>query len=333
MKSKLSFHIKVTGPLVALIAASISTISADVVVTYNNGNPGYGGLTIPQASSTDYLQGKPPIYTDGTLYNYGPDIAVSQPFSALTDGLVQANNNDVSKSVFFAQSGAGVDVTNGRVLFDLGTTVPISQINTYSWHITDRNAQNYTVYGANSPTDLNPAVADGAPDTMGYTLIANVSSIPTGVGNAQGISINNTVAGNIGSYRYLLFDIFPPTIGSAGTNTFFGEFDVIIGSAVPNPLAVTGITRQLNGNVVIDFTGRPITTHNVTKSLDLLVPFAPLTIPLTVETHANGFGQAVVPASEASEPREFYRIEMIPAISARTQIAALNTGQGNFFDS
>ena len=91
MKSKLSFHAKVTGRLVALIAASISTLSGDVVVSYYNGNPGYGGLTMPRASSTDYLQGNTPIYTDGTLFDFGPGVAVSQPFSALTDGLVSCN--------------------------------------------------------------------------------------------------------------------------------------------------------------------------------------------------------------------------------------------------
>ena len=311
MKSKLSSHVKVAGPIVALIAASISTLSAAVVVTYDNGNPGYGGLTMPQASSTDYLQGNTPIYTDGTLFDYGPGVTVSQPFSALTDGLVQANNDDVSKSVFFAQGGAGVDVTNGRILFDLGTTVPLLQINTYSWHKSDRNPQNYAVYGATSPTDLDPSVADGSPASLGYTLIANVTSSPSGTGNAQGISISDTVADNIGSYRYLLFDIFPSTTGDAATNTFFGEFDVITKSDVPIPLTITGISRDSLGAITIDFTGAPNTVYKVTKSPDLVAPFVELDTQLRPETLSDGVGQAVVPATEASETKEFYRVEVL----------------------
>lgn len=77
-------------------------------------------------------------------------------------------------------------------------------------------------------------------------------------------------------------------------------------------LAVAGVSRDGLGNIVIDFTGAANTTYNVTKSPDLTTPFGPLDIPLTVMTNAAGVGQAIVPAEEASEAKEFYRIEDQP---------------------
>ncbi len=83
-------------------------------------------------------------------------------------------------------------------------------------------------------------------------------------------------------------------------------------AAAPPALKVTAVTRTPLGAIVIDFTGAPSTTYNVTKSPDLVVPFGPLTIPLTAGTDGAGVGQAIVPATEASEPKEFYRIETQP---------------------
>jgi hypothetical protein len=78
----------------------------------------------------------------------------------------------------------------------------------------------------------------------------------------------------------------------------------------PSPvLAITGASRSPLGDIIINFTGEPNTIYNVTKSPDLTTPFGPLTTPLTATTNGSGLGQATIPASEASEAREFYRIE------------------------
>ncbi len=74
-------------------------------------------------------------------------------------------------------------------------------------------------------------------------------------------------------------------------------------------LKITGTHMDGAGNFIIDFQGAPNRTYTVTKSPDLATPFGPLDIPLPVSTNVAGIGQAVIPASEASEPSEFYRIE------------------------
>jgi len=87
----------------------------------------------------------------------------------------------------------------------------------------------------------------------------------------------------------------------------------LTGAAPVSNLKVTGIVKNGAGGIVINFTGDPNTSYQVTKSADLSASpgFVPLTLPLIVSTDSAGLGQATVPASEASETREFYRIETL----------------------
>lgn len=87
-----------------------------------------------------------------------------------------------------------------------------------------------------------------------------------------------------------------------------GNFQYTVASPSAS-LAITGITRNLAGEVIIDFTGAPNTTYKVTKSANLATPFVPLTIANGPVTNNLGVGQATVPDAEASESKEFYRIE------------------------
>ncbi len=75
----------------------------------------------------------------------------------------------------------------------------------------------------------------------------------------------------------------------------------------PSP-AITGVSRNNSGEIIIDFTGAPETTYDVTKSLDLATPFAQLIPAFTVTTNIAGVGQAIVP-TVTSEPKAFFRIE------------------------
>ena len=89
------------------------------------------------------------------------------------------------------------------------------------------------------------------------------------------------------------------------------NFTVSTLTAPVNVLSVTGVSRDALGNIVINFVGASSTTYKVTKSADLIWPFSPLGTPLSAMTNASGVGQAIVPASEASEAKEFYRIESL----------------------
>ncbi len=81
-------------------------------------------------------------------------------------------------------------------------------------------------------------------------------------------------------------------------------------TSTPSPeFRITGFTRAPSGEITLDFIGAPSSAFVVTKSPDLVTPFGPLSIPLSVSTNGAGIGQAVIPASETSDDREFYRIE------------------------
>lgn len=80
-------------------------------------------------------------------------------------------------------------------------------------------------------------------------------------------------------------------------------------SGAPAVLAVTSVVRQGSGAVEINFLGAANTEYQVTKSANLSDTFVPLVPPLTVTTDGSGLGQVTVPAAEASEAREFYRVE------------------------
>ena len=97
-------------------------------------------------------------------------------------------------------------------------------------------------------------------------------------------------------------------VGDSGSFHLYGLTNEVT-SEPSAGLVVTSVSRNQLGNNVINFTGEPNTLYTVTKSPNLAAAFGPLTIPLTATTNASGIGQATVPASEASESKEFYRIE------------------------
>jgi hypothetical protein len=103
-------------------------------------------------------------------------------------------------------------------------------------------------------------------------------------------------------------NVHPTGVAASGSHHLYALSNEAL-AAVTTDLRVTGVTRDPAGNLVIDFVGGPNRTYQVKKSPDLATTFGPLTLPLTATTNAGGVGQAIVPASEASEPREFYRIE------------------------
>jgi hypothetical protein len=94
---------------------------------------------------------------------------------------------------------------------------------------------------------------------------------------------------------------------NSGSFHLYGLTNEVVGS--DTPFRITQVARNGLGELVIDFVGMANTTYRVTKSPDLQSGFGPLATPLTATTDGAGIGQAIVPAAEASEAREFYRIE------------------------
>ena len=109
---------------------------------------------------------------------------------------------------------------------DLGTTVPVSKVNTYCWHksrqeplVQDRAGQKYVLYAATGPA---APPTEGDLSACGWRLVARVNADDIESPVQQGVSIT-AASGSIGHYRYLLWELQPASVGD---NVFYGEFDV-----------------------------------------------------------------------------------------------------------
>lgn len=239
--------------LAAMAMATLSSValipeSANAATVLINGNGTETGrvfsfASVPSNSSSDFADqtnGKAFVLLAGTSNAAGS-------LGDLNDGLAQRDDDEPADS-FFA-----TDNNKARVQVDLGATMLIDQINTYSRHTGSRIPQDYKVYGATAPTNIAPNFAaaafmdDAAFALLGYTLIADVETAGT-PGRLHGVSIDGT----IGNFRYILFDMDPAAAGTGnGVGTFFGEIDIYALSlaAIPEPtsLALLGLGGLLMG--------------------------------------------------------------------------------------
>ncbi|MEM7012029.1 MAG: hypothetical protein AAF585_11155, partial [Verrucomicrobiota bacterium] len=128
--------------------------------------------------------------------------------------------------------------SDGIILLDLGREIPVSEIRTYSWHLSEihpgmrrRAVQRYTLWGAG---EQKPESMPSNSAAAGWTRIARVDTDAffrvrdEPDRPAQQACAIQSSQGAIGSYRYLLFEVFPTPMpdGLPARHTFFGEIDV-----------------------------------------------------------------------------------------------------------
>ncbi len=149
----------------------------------------------------------------------------------LHDGRLPQDEDDPGANFFLADGTDG-----GRLLVDLGRAIKVREVNSYSWHPNTRAPQVYQLYAsAGTGAEFNPRPARGTdPTTCGWTLLARVDTRPaTGeVGGQYGVSLTEP-EGNLGRFRYLLFDLGRTEAADPFGNTFYSEIDVIDAEAPP----------------------------------------------------------------------------------------------------
>lgn len=166
--------------------------------------------------------------------------------SCLNDGRLPADEDVPGANFFFAQGTQG-----GRVLVDLTRPVRIHAVHIYSWHPAWRGPQVYEVYvsdgaspgfQARPPREVDPAQA-------GWRLLARIDTRPkagTQPGGQHAVRIS-AVQGDLGTYRYLLLEVFRTEDRDLFGHTFFSEMDVWEADAPPpEPCPVpTGGLREI----------------------------------------------------------------------------------------
>jgi hypothetical protein len=145
--------------------------------------------------------------------------------SALTDGVLPAEEDEPARNLFF-EAGTG----GGRLSMDLGSVTELFQINTYSWHPDTRGPQVYRLWASDGTDPKFNAEPKGNTDpaSCGWKLIAVVDTrAKEGEDGGQyGVSITDA-SGALGKYRYLLFDCYVTETADDYGNTFYSEVDVV----------------------------------------------------------------------------------------------------------
>ncbi|MGC3960733.1 MAG: DUF1080 domain-containing protein [Verrucomicrobiota bacterium] len=149
----------------------------------------------------------------------------------LRDGRMPTDPDQPDENFFFDAGTAG-----GRLLFDLGRSVAVKQVNTYSLHPGDRGPQVYKLFAS---TGTEPGFAerpakDGDLLTNGWKFIAAVDTRPKSGprGGEYRVSVSES-EGLLGQFRYLLFDVASTETDDDFGNTFYSEIDVIENGVTP----------------------------------------------------------------------------------------------------
>ncbi len=154
----------------------------------------------------------------------------------LHDGRLPREEDQPAENFFFRAGSAG-----GRIQLDLGSAIAIKQVNSYSWHGGTRAPQVYWLYGSDggAPGFQAEPKRGTDPETCGWKLLAKVDTRPKGepLGGQYGVSISDS-GGDLGTFRYLLFDISRTEGEDPFGQTFYSEIDVLEAGSTATPVAV-----------------------------------------------------------------------------------------------
>ncbi len=226
--------------LTVLLAALVSGARADIVVIAARNNN--------QLASAEYkFFGVPPPRRSA---------AIDAAFS-IVDGRRDGSSADVDTlrsltlpdeedepgaNFFFSPGSDG-----GRILIDLGKTIGIGEIDTYSWHPSSRGPQVYQLYASDGAAAgfVNAPARPRDPAQCGWKLIANVDTRAKygQTGGQYGVSIRDSAAAAIGTYRYLLFDVRAANPADVDGNTFYSKIVILDANAAGNAAPLVAAVR------------------------------------------------------------------------------------------
>lgn len=191
----------------------------DVVVERNHDSDDFRFPTIPlPAVDDDGVKAKWAI-ARGLIDDNSPGLSV------LYDGRIPPTNDSPDANFFFAGSASARSIS-----VDLGESIDLDEVTTYSWHSGGRAPQVYSLYGAVELNDDQPCnrLDDGTnPPEVGWIKIADVDTRESPSRGGQHASRIAQADVGIGTFRYLLFDIQTVDPKDPFGNTFFSEIDIV----------------------------------------------------------------------------------------------------------
>ncbi len=253
--------------------------------------------TVAAPSATDAASSATFQLVDGQRDGNGGDLQV------LHDGKLP-DAADAPAANFFLAGREG-----GRLMVDLGSTIAVAAVNTYSWHPDGRGPQVYRLYAADgAAVGFAAAPKRGTdPQSCGWQLLAAVDTRPRllGPGGQHGVSVVDA-GGPLGTFRYLLFELQPSDADSASSNTFYSEIDVV--AALPPPPPITVRTADGKYEITVDVTAVPALHVWATRTLlpvlldwypkiVTLLPSEDFTAPTSVHVTFENPGRGVAATS------------------------------------
>ncbi len=205
--------------VVWLSLTALASAEVKVATGYSAMGSGFTFQTVPSPANNDAATAARFILLDGVRDQNGGSLDV------LHDGQLPSMDDQPLKNFFF---NAGTD--GGRIQVDLGRTIHVKRIGTYSWHSGARGPQVYALFAADGKAaGFYPGPKRGVdPTRCGWTFIANVDTrTKDNAGGGQYAVAITADKGVIGSFRYLLFEISPTERRDPFGNTFYSEIDVL----------------------------------------------------------------------------------------------------------
>lgn len=139
--------------------------------------------------------------------------------TVLNDGFIPRGEDDPSRNFFFAQGSNG-----GLVLVDLGKSIEVASVASYSWHYSTRAAQRFALYGTNVEKPELPKWPEAPKGDWKLIEKVDTSKAPAG---QHGVLIRGADEKSLGQFRHLLFEVKPNRAKGNFNETFFSEIDVI----------------------------------------------------------------------------------------------------------
>ena len=251
----MKIHVNLLAASLFLLTATAASAAIQVTIDSNDADGSSAVFKfkhVPSPSTNDAATSAKFSIVTGEQDPAGGDL------DKLHDGKLPESEDQPEENFFFNAGTAG-----GRIQVDLGSAIDVKQINTYSWHPSDRAPQIYKVYGSDgSATGFNATPGEGtSPTNCGWTLIADVNTKAKDgeQGHQYGVSVADT-DGNVGKYRYLLFDAVATERDDDFGNTFYSEIDVIDAKApAVAPVAATEAAAAPGVFVIKTTDGQTIT--------------------------------------------------------------------------
>lgn len=205
------------GPLAAEVRVEVERLPAAEAVA------GFRFTKVPRPSRSDAAATATFRVAAGRPDPNGGGVTV------LNDGRLPANEDQPARNFFFVPRSDG-----GRLVVDLGRPIAIGAVHTYSWHGANRAPQVYDIYGTTGTDAAFDPVASSSPTNSAWKRIASVDTrLQQGEPGGQHAARISASEGNVGSFRYLLFDCHRTTRDDPFDQTFFSEIDVLDASAPP----------------------------------------------------------------------------------------------------